>query len=107
LERMAQNGFKLEKSISNGGVLYVHPKVDKDKAYYKDMKRICLELSRMGHLVKMRPRLHYLSDDYQRIYANLIDTRYYRKCTDFEVDRLIYEFEGFIKPWNKRKEKSM
>ena len=107
MERMAQNGFKLEKSFSNGGVLYVHPKVDKDKADYKDMKRICLQLARMGHQVKMTPRLHYLSDDYQRIYANLIDTRYYRKCPDFEVDGLFYEFEGFIKPWNKRKVKSM
>lgn len=71
------------------------------------MKRICLQLARMGHQVKMTPRLHYLSDDYQHIYANLIDTRYYRKCPDFEVDGLFYEFEGFIKPWNKRKVKSM
>lgn len=107
MERMAQNGFKLEKSFSNGVILYVHPKVDKDKADYKDMKRICLQLARMGHQVKMTPRLHYLSDDYQRIYANLIDSRYYRKCPDFEVDGLFYEFEGFIKPWNKRKVKSM
>lgn len=107
LERVERNGFKLEKSFHNGGRLYVHPKVDRDKPDYKDVKRVCLHLARMGHQVRMTPRLHYLSDEYQRVYKSLTNTKYYRKCPDFEVDGLFYEFEGFTGPWNKRKVKSM
>lgn len=107
LSRMSSDGFKLEHKFKNGGTLYIHPRVDKDKSDYKDMKRICLQLARLGHQVKMTPSLHYLSDEYQRIYASLIGTKYYKKCPDFEMDGLFYEFEGFIKPWNRRKIKNM
>ena len=107
LSRMSSDGFKLEHKFKNGGTLYIHPRVDKDKSDYKDMKRICLQLARLGHQVKMTPSLHYLSDEYQRIYANLIGTKYYKKCPDFEMDGLFYEFEGFMKPWNRRKIKNM
>ncbi|MDE6151593.1 MAG: phage head morphogenesis protein [Prevotella sp.] len=103
LSRMSNNGFKLEKSFSNGGKLYVHPDVDVDKDDYKAMKRICLEFAKLGNEVKMIPRLHFKSDDYQRIYGSLEGTKYYKKCPDFSVNGVFYEYEGYVKPWNKKK----
>lgn len=103
LSRMSNNGFKLEKAFPNGGKLYVHPDVDVDKDDYKAMKRICLEFARLGNEVKMTPRLHFRSDEYQRIYGNLEGTKYYKKCPDFSINGVFYEYEGYVKPWNKKK----
>ena len=103
LSRISNNGFKLEKSFPNGGKLYVHPDVDVDKDDYKAMKRICLEFAKLGNEVKMTPRLHFKSDDYQRIYGSLEGTKYYKKCPDFSVNGVFYEYEGYVKPWSKKK----
>ena len=103
ISRMSSDGFKLEHNFKNGGKLYVHPDIDKDKADYKDMKRICLQLAKMGHEVRMTPRLHCKSEEYKQIYGSLIGTKYEKKCPDFSVDGVFYEYEGFVKPWNKKK----
>lgn len=103
ISRMSSDGFKLEHNFKNGGKLYVHPDIDKDKADYKDMKRICLQLAKMGHEVRMTPRLHCKSEEYKQIYGSLIGTKYENKCPDFSVDGVFYEYEGFVKPWNKKK----
>lgn len=103
ISRMSSDGFKLEHNFKNGGKLYVHPDIDKDKADYKDMKRICLQLAKMGHEVRMTPRLHCKSEEYKQIYGSLIGTKYEKKCPDFSVDGIFYEYEGFVKPWNKKK----
>ena len=103
VSRMSSDGFKLEHNFKNGGKLYVHPDIDKDKADYKDMKRICLQLAKMGHEVRMTPRLHCKSEEYKQIYGSLIGTKYEKKCPDFSVDGVFYEYEGFVKPWNKKK----
>ena len=100
---MSSDGFKLEHKFKNGGKLYVHPDIDKDKADYKEMKRICLQLAKMGHEVRMTPRLHCKSEEYKQIYGSLIGTKYENKCPDFSVDGVFYEYEGFVKPWNKKK----
>ena len=100
---MSNDGFKLEKSFSNGGKLYIHPNVDVHKDDYKSMKQICLEFARLGNDVKMTPRLHFMSEDYQRIYGSLKGTKYYKKCPDFSVNGVFYEYEGFLKPWSKKK----
>lgn len=103
ISRMSSDGFKLEHNFKNGGKLYVHPDIDKDKADYKEMKRICLQLAKMGHEVRMTPRLHCKSEEYKQIYGSLIGTKYENKCPDFSVDGIFYEYEGFVKPWNKKK----
>ena len=103
ISRMSSDGFKLEHNFKNGGKLYVHPDIDKDKADYKDMKRICLQLAKMGHEVRMTPRLHCKSEEYKQIYGSLIGTKYEKKCPDFSVNGVFYEYEGFVKPWNKKK----
>ena len=47
------------------------------------------------------------SEAYKKVYAKFIGTRYEGKCPDFEVNGKFYEYEGFVKPWNKRKIKNM
>ena len=37
----------------------------------------------------------------------LIGTKFERKCPDLLVDGKFYEYEGFEKPWNRRKIKNM
>ena len=103
LSRMANNGFKLEKSFSNGGKLYVHPDADKSKNDYKAIKRIGLAFAKLGHEVKITPREHYKSEEYKQIYGALIGTQYYKKCPDLSADNVFYEYEGFEKPWSKKK----
>ena len=103
ITRISADGFKLEYKFKNGGKLYMHPEIDKDKADYKDMKRICLQFAKMGHEVRMTPRLHYKSEEYKKIYGSLIGTKYEKKCPDFSVDGTFYEYESFVKPWSKKK----
>ena len=69
----------------------------------KDMLRICTQFAKMGHEVKMTPRVHRKSDDYQRIYGSLIGTKYENKCPDFSINGVFYEYESYEKPWNKNK----
>ena len=103
IERMSSNGFKLAQNLKNGGKLYVHPNVDKDKGDYKDMKRICQQFAQMGKVVKMTPRLHVKSEEYSMTYRSLLGTKYEGKCPDFSVDGVFYEYEGFSRPWKKKK----
>ena len=59
--------------------------------------------TKKGHEVKITPRVHIKSPDYDVIYGNLKGTRYYGKCPDFCVNDLFYEFEGYQPPWRKKK----
>ena len=104
---MSSDGFKLEHKAENGGSLYIHQDVEKDKTDYKDMKRICLQFAKTGHEVRMTPRLHYRSEEYKKIYGSLTGTKFEKKCPDFSVDGVFYEYEGFAKPWNKKKIRNM
>lgn len=103
ISRTSSDGFKLQHKAKNGGKLYIHTDVDKDKADYNDMKQICLQLAKSGREVRMTPRLHCKADEYKKIYATLIGTKYENKCPDFSVDGVFYEYESFLKPWNKKK----
>lgn len=103
LDRIADNGFKLETKFKNGGKLYIHPDADKNKSDYKAIKRMALQFARKGHEVKITPRAHFKSEEYREIYGNLIGTRYERKCPDFEVNGKFYEYESYVRPWTKKK----
>ena len=107
LERMGTDGFKLERKYKNGGALYIHPEVEKGKGDYNAILTMSRLFAKDGHRVKITPRLHVKSEDYKTIYASLVGTRYEGKCPDFEVDGVFYEYEGFSKPWKKRKVKNM
>lgn len=107
IERMTTDGFKLEKKFANGGVLYIHPLLDRKKPDFDAVKTIGRQFAKDGHEVKMAPAVHYKSEEYRKIYSSLIGTEYERKCPDLEIDGRFYEFEGFVKPWKKGKVKRM
>ena len=65
------------------------------------------QFAKEGSEVKITPRLHIKSEAYETVYAKLIGSKYEGKCPDFEVDGKFYEYEGFVKPWKKRKIKNM
>lgn len=103
IDRLGADGFKLERKYPNGGTLYIHSDADKDKNDYKAILTIARLFAKEGRTVRITPRLHYKSEEYRSIYGSLIGTRYERKCPDFQVDGVFYEYESFIKPWNKKK----
>jgi hypothetical protein len=103
IKEVEDNGFILKKSYKNGGTLYVHQDADTDKTDYRGIYNICNEFAKKGHEVKITPRVHIKSPDYDVIYGNLKGTRYYGKCPDFCVNDLFYEFEGYQPPWRKKK----
>lgn len=107
IDRIADNGFKLERKYKNGGALYIHPDVEKGKGDYNAILTMARQFAKEGHKAKITPRLHVKSEEYKTIYAPLIGTIYEGKCPDFEVDGVFYEYEGFSKPWKKRKVKNM
>ena len=103
LEYVSNSGFNLEKSYKNGGELLIHSNVEKSKSDYKAMLTICNQFAKEGKKVAMTPSVHFKSGDYAKIYESLEGTKYNRKCPDFMIDGKFYEFEGFVKPWSKRK----
>lgn len=40
ITRLTSDGFKLEKQFRNGGLLYIHPDIDKKKSDYKKLKTL-------------------------------------------------------------------
>lgn len=107
IERMEVNGFKLERKYENGGVLYIHSKTEKKKGDYKAIVTISRQFAEEGGIVKITPRVHIKSEEYKIIYSSLLGTKYEGKCPDFMVDGVFYEYEGFKRPWKKRKVKNM
>ena len=103
IARLSSDGYKLEKKFDGGGLLYIHPNVEKKKADYRSLKTIGVELARSGHMVKLNPVAHFLSEDYRRIFGELIDTKYYKKCPDLFIDGKLYEYEGYSGQWKKSK----
>ncbi len=105
---VAKNGgFLLKNEYKNGGKLYIHPNADKDKADYHPIVNIGKYFAKQGEVVRITPRVHVKSPEYRRIYGRLIGTKYEGKCPDLQVGDKFYEFEGFVRPWKKRKSKNM
>lgn len=107
LELAKNDGFVLKNTYSNGGKLLIHPNVDKDKADYHPIVNIGQHFAKQGKTVRITPRVHIKSPEYKTIYGGLIGTKYEGKCPDLKIDDKYYEFEGYVKPWRKRKIKNM
>ncbi len=56
---------------------------------------------------KVLHAVHYKDPLYREVYGELIGTRYYRKCPDLMVDGDLFEYESYVRPWNKRKLSNM
>ena len=99
--------FSIVKAFKGGGRVLVMRGVDKEKPDYKAILTIAILFAKEGHQVKILTSCHYKSEEYRFVYGRLIGTKYERKCPDLLVDDVFYEYEGFIKPWNKRKISNM
>lgn len=101
------DGFKVKNKYPNGGELLIHEFADKSKADYKAIVNIAQHFAKSGEVVRITPAVHRKSEEYHKIYGSLIGTKYENKCPDFQVGDKFYEFEGFQKPWNRRKVSNM
>ena len=91
------------KEFKNGGSLSEYNTVPHDNSDYKILRTIGRIFAANGSNVCLTPRIHFKSDLYQKIYSKLIGTLYERKCPDLLIDGKFYEFEGFQRPWTKKK----
>ena len=104
---IASDLFSIVKAFKGGGRVLVMRGVDKEKPDYKAILTIAILFAKEGHQVKILTSCHYKSEEYRFVYGRLIGTKYERKCPDLLVDDVFYEYEGFIKPWNKRQISNM
>lgn len=94
---------KIVKEFDNGGKLAIYPTVERNKSDYKDLVTIGRFFAEKGNNVVLTPRVHIKSPMYEKIYGDLIGTRYERKCPDLKINGKFYEYESFEKPWKKQK----
>ena len=99
--------FSLIKSLAGGGRIFLMKGVDKTKPDYNSILTVATLFAREGHEVKILTSCHYKSSEYNIVFGNLFGTKYERKCPDLLIDGKFYEYEGFEKPWNRRKIKNM
>lgn len=99
--------FSLLKTFEGAGQIYQMKGVDRNKTDYKPILTVATLFAREGHEVRILSDCHYKSPEYNFVFGNLFGTKYERKCPDLLIDGQFYEYEGFEKPWNRRKIKNM
>lgn len=99
--------FTLFKEYKNGGSIYFMKGLDKTKSDFKAILTLATLFAKEGHSVRILTSCHYKSVEYSHVFGSLMGTKYERKCPDLLVDDSFYEYEGFEKPWNRRKIKNM
>ena len=95
--------FTVYKTFSSVGSIHIMDGLDKKAIDYKALLTIAREFAREGSEVRITTKAHYKSDEYEAVFGTLSGTRYERKCPDLIIDGAFYEYEGFVRPWNKRK----
>ena len=106
--------LEILKTYSNGGVIEVYRQVDREASDYKNVFASCEYFAQQGKRTVITPRFSETigNPDYHTIYATLKGTPFWGKCTDFCVDGIWYEHEGYDKkknqkhPLKKRKHKN-
>ncbi len=99
--------FHLHKQFDPAGEVWVPDGLDTSKADAIDIMSIADSFAKEGSIIKVLKPFHYKSDAYKEVFANLIGTKYERKCPDLLVDDAFYEYESYSRPWNKRKLSNM
>ena len=103
IKEITNDGYVVKTAYDNGGVLMIHKDVEKNKPDYHTIVDIGRLFASESHNVKVNPTLHSRSDEYRLIFGSLFGTRYENKCPDLTIDGKFYEYEGFEKPWKKKK----
>jgi SPP1 gp7 family putative phage head morphogenesis protein len=88
----------ITKSIKfeSEGVIDIYRHVNTNNADHKDVMACCTHFAKQGNKTEVLPKLHPNSEEYKRIYADLIGTKYEGKSPDFRVNGKYYELEGFV-----------
>ena len=99
LERL----FHLYKHYEDAGEIWMVDGLDMSKPDTQDIVHIADSFARMGSIVMIPHPVHYKSETYALLFGGLIGTKFERKCPDLIVDGEYYEYESYVRPWNKRK----
>ena len=95
--------IRIRNKFESGGVLYVMDGLDKDASDYNDIMAIGRRFAELGNLVQVLDNIHFKNQDYEKYFGSLIGTEYYKKCPDLRIGNKLYEYEGFVGSWSKRK----
>ncbi|MBQ9891890.1 MAG: hypothetical protein IJM35_01905 [Bacteroidales bacterium] len=95
--------FSIYREYGNGGKVLLMKGLDKTKPDYHDILTIACRFACRGQEVKVLSPVHYKDLLYHMVFGDLIGTRCWRKCPDLSIDGLFYEYESYVRPWNKKK----
>jgi hypothetical protein len=99
-------GFSIYKEYSNGGRIEImHGYVKKSD--YKDLRTIAHAWAVEGKVVQITTNPHFKTNEYKQIFGALMGTPYERKCPDFIIDGVFYEYENYQPPFRKQKISNM
>ena len=99
--------FTTAKTYKGGGHVLIMNGVDKSKPDYRAIFTLASLFAKEGKITRILTSSHYKSEEYKTVFGSLMNTKYERKCPDLLIDDKFYEYEGFEKPWNRRKIKNM
>ena len=95
--------FHLFKNYEDAGEIWMVDGLDMSKPDIQDIVHIAECFARMGCTVMVPRPVHFKSELYSLCFGGLIGTKYERKCPDLIVNGEFYEYESYVRPWNKRK----
>ena len=95
--------FKTHKQYKNGGKVLIPKNINKNGSDYRQLVNIANLFAKEGKTVRLNPIVHFKSDEYKKIYGPLAGTIYERKCPDFKIEDMFYEYESFDPPFKIRK----
>lgn len=99
--------FHRERAFDNGGEIWIMDGLDLSRSDSTDLLSIAEAFASTGSFVLIPHPIHYKSKLYQDVYGGLIGTKYERKCPDLIINGMFYEYESYVRPWNKRKLSNM
>ncbi len=89
--------WKTIKKYENGGEIKQHELVDPLGHDYKRVKQVVEFFAKQGSKTEILPKYHNTKNNsqYDEVYADLKDTKFYGKCPDVKIDGQYFEHEGF------------
>lgn len=101
------NDFHLIHKFESTGQIWAVDGIDTSKPDAHDIMSIAECFARMGCIVKIPRPVHFKSNLYNEYFGGLKGTKYEKKCPDLCIDGKYYEYESYVRPWNKRKLSNM
>jgi hypothetical protein len=99
-------GFRIYKEFNSGGRIEIMDGYT-GKSDHKDLIRIARDFAEQGKTVQITGNPHFKSEEYRRVFGALDGTAYERKCPDFIIDGVFYEYESYQPPFKMRKVSNM